>query len=189
MTSGKHGVLIKPENKQLQEDCIRIGGECEKRKLGIWNIGSSPLSAIKDAQNGLWGVKSTKKKQPVSTPVSQMIALQSKKHDEVKSYKQKVLEEQSRQTKAMVSIGDGIKLLSKTDDEYYFEFKDFVLTKFKPEHRADDIIDYSKKYKADCIAMMRVFERNKENYDDQRKIRMIQHEFDSWLRADPALQN
>ena len=188
LKDGSHSVLKKPENEQLKDRCIAVGKECDNRKIQKFNIGSNPASAIKDAQSGLWAAKKTpNKKQISSSPVSQMLALQSKKHDEVKSYKQKVLEEQTKQTKAMERIGDGINLLSKTDGEYYFEFKDFVLTKFKPEHRADDIIDYSRNYKDDCVAMFRAFERNKENYHEERKIRLIQHEFDKWLRAEQAL--
>ena len=185
LADGNHGLLKKQANVNLKNGCKKIAAECLQRKQDTFNIGSDPNAAIKDAQGGLWANKKTNKSQPKTKEsiVSKMLKMHSNQHQKKKTYNDKILEQQSKQTKAMQNVGKNIGLLSQTDDEYFYVFKDFVITKFKPEHRAEDIIEYSELYKADCISMFRLFERKPDEYDDERKIRMIQCEFDKWLRV------
>lgn len=186
LVKGDHKLLKLDQNEKVKKQFEEAGKDCQSRKTKKWNSGTKAVVALNEAKSGLWAKKSQSvkpQKNNTSNPMNKMIKLHGKSHKQKQTYNDKMLIQTEKQTKAMNKIGNNIGLLSMGDDELYMMFKAYVLEKFQPEHRAEDIIEYSVDHKKECATMFKLFERKPDDYDDDRKNRLIQYAFDDWLRS------
>ena len=146
-------------------------------------------NAINEASSGLFKQNkspSTPRKKPPSTnnPFTDAYTHHKGRGDAKDSFAQQRLALGQQQLKLIGDIGRSIAMASRTDNDYWALFIEYVRMDFEPKSQSIRVRAIARKHKEEAILLQRAFEMNPDRYNAALKNKRIIESVEEWQQMD-----
>lgn len=176
-------------DQELKKYCKDSKANWEKWQQKKFDIGLNGSDAVNEASSGIFKQNkspSTPRKKPPSTinPFGDAYDLHKGRGDAKDQFAKERLALGQQQLKLIGNIGRSIAMASRTDNDYWALFNEYVRMDFEPKSESLRVRTIARRHKEEAILLQRAFEMNPDRYDATLKNKRIIESLKEWQQMD-----